>query len=92
MRPIGRIGDIRSCGAIITFTPNTSVFANDRLIATLGSIDSHGGMAVFSYNSSIIVEGSPAVIVGDLNSGCIGPWPHSGPHPLVTGDYNVIGN
>lgn len=91
MRPIGRIWDIRSCGAVIVSTPQTSVFSNGRLVAVMGAMDSHGGSALAS-SSGIFAEDLPVVFVGDYNTSCYYPWPHMGPHPLVTGDYYVAGD
>lgn len=91
MRPVGRVGDVRSCGATILYTFQTSVFASGRLVAVVGSPDSHGGTAL-STATATFVEGQLVTLLGDLNTGCYMPWPHTGAYPLVTGDNDVFGD
>jgi len=91
MRAIGRVGDLRSCGASIISTRNTSVFSNNRLVATMYSVDSHGGQAL-TYSYGIFVENLPVIMLGDPNDYCRWVWPPHYSQPLVTGDFNVYGD
>jgi|WetSurMetagenome_2_1015567.scaffolds.fasta_scaffold02911_10 hypothetical protein len=91
MRAIGRIGDIRSCGAIILSTYNSSVYADNRLIATLGALDSHGGNAINS-SSSVFVENLPIIMLGDANDWCKWIHPAHYSQPLITADLSTFGD
>lgn len=88
MRAIGRIGDIRSCGAILISTYNTSVFSNNRLVATLSTLDSHGGNAIGL--GSVFVEDLPVIILGSVNDWCKWVKPAHYTQPLITADFNVF--
>jgi uncharacterized Zn-binding protein involved in type VI secretion len=91
MRAIGRVGDLRACGAIIISTFNTSVFANNKLIATLHALDSHGGNALTS-SAGIFIENLPIITLGDPNDCCKWVTPKHYSQPLVTGDFDVYGD
>jgi hypothetical protein len=91
LRAVGRIGDFRSCGAVIISTSNTSVFASNKLIATLHALDSHGGSAL-AFSSGIFVENLPIVMLGDQNDVCKWVWPRHYSQPLVSADYTVYGD
>lgn len=90
MRPVGRIGDSRSCGATIIMSPNFSVFSNGRLVAVLGSLDSQGGIAQ-TTTFSLFAENLPVVLLGDINDVCRWVYPPHFCMPLVVGDDNVLG-
>ena len=90
MRGIGRIGDMRSCGAVLMSTYNTSVFSSNRLVATLYTLDSHGGHAI-TFNSSIFAENLPVTLLGDTNDICSWIWPPHFSQPLVTASPDEFG-
>jgi hypothetical protein len=90
MFPVGIIGSVRACGAIIIVSPQTSVVSSNMLpIAVVGSIDSHGGVGMFG-SSCVFVNNLPVLYVTTPNDVCKNVYPHHYVQPLVTGDISIL--
>lgn len=55
--PIHRNGDGRVCGAVTTVANQSTVYANDKLVAVNGDPNSHGGGGLIARCNEVYVEG-----------------------------------
>ena len=90
MRPIGRIGDICSCGAVFFLTQQTTVFSSGQLVLVGGSMQSHGGIGIPSPPYNTFAQGMPILRLGDISDVCRWVYPHHFSQPLTTGDLTVF--
>lgn len=55
--PVHRVGDDRVCGAVTVLNGNTTVFANNQLIAVDGDTNSHGSGELIAHSNHFYCHG-----------------------------------
>ncbi len=61
MPPIHRHGDSRVCGATTIVSGQSTVFANEKLVAVNGDPNSHGGGALIAGSKNVFIKGIAVV-------------------------------
>tara|TARA_B100000287_G_scaffold117860_1_gene109744 strand:- start:1428 stop:1715 length:288 start_codon:yes stop_codon:yes gene_type:complete len=61
MPPIHRHGDTRACGATTIVSGQSTVFANEKLVAVNGDPNSHGGGALIAGSKNVFIKGIAVV-------------------------------
>lgn len=95
MYKIHRNGDGRACGAVTTVLNQSTVYANDKLIAVLGSTNNHGaGNLINSTGDTVFIEDKPIIVHGpdhaNPDGDCPFPPDHCDPY-TTSGSDNVFG-
>lgn len=65
MPGVHRNTDARSCGAETTVSLQSTVYANDKLVAVHGDPNSHGDGGLIASGSTVFVEDKLIIIEGD---------------------------
>ena len=84
-----RMGDPNSAGGIITSIPQSTVYANGRLVAVNGSIGSGHGRAPHCEGCWATANGGPTVFVQSIPVNKSGDMDTCG-HTRVNGSPNVF--
>ena len=66
MTAIHRHGDLRTCAATTIVSGQGDVYANGKLISVDGDTNTHAGGELIASGSTVIINGKPVVVVGDL--------------------------
>lgn len=66
MTAIHRHNDLRTCGATTIVSGQGDVYANGKLISVDGDENTHSGGALIASGSTVIINGKPVIVIGDL--------------------------